>query len=1084
MLSVSDLGQNHQSDSPSSANEIYFTEAKPQAPETYSRVGNNFSNAEASLPGRQTTICAYAQRHSSTFSILEHIDRLQPAKGSNRYICPVCGGNDLTIEPKTGKYQCWHGCECSSIREAVSPWKDLASTKNKNGFYPHKKTSDPAPPTGARERASKPRSKPKKPILPVSLPKGKITLATLPFATTDNPRIIKKPPIPQWATEKYKIPQDCDREIIYQYSKTQWISRYEWSVTNHPKGRRKHPHPKHLDDKGNSKWNKGKNPWQAYKIDEAIANCQDKWVAALEGEPCVETARTLQLAAITWQGGSWTHEEIAESVTKLKNNGASGLVVLPDNDQPGTKKGLLILSVCSQLNFPCLVIEPTDLWSDMPPKGDIVDWVQNCESSMNQDEFIARIELAIHRAVDRRGEQMSALTGDDAEVDKFSRIPHWSQSDLANWLAERYRPQLAWNTELQEWCRYGAQTKGIWSIEPVEFIGRVIKSEIESVADLYAQFNGEDNRPKYSISLINGIMALLKLDLAVRRWDEATGLLPLLNGVLDLNTKKLIPHAPGHRLTWCLPYAYNPLQKCDPILDWLRDTCGSDRNLVQLMRAYLYGVVTGRTDWQKYLELIGAGGTGKSTFTRLAIALVGANNTHTTTLKKLEGERFETASIAGKRLVLINDSERYAGSVSTLKALTGQDTLPYEVKFKQSTGGFTPEAMVIVAANETIQSSDYTSGLERRRITVPMFNKISSENQRNLIEHRNGEIWGEFAQYIPGLLNWVLEIDESEATKIIRNYQKAVPKLAVMKAITLVETNPIADWLDNNIVYRENYRTNIGVANRDKDSSSDCWYLNTDKWLYANYAEYCHSTGTKSIGLRRFGNLLSDLCKNQLELNIEKGRDRNGSYFSGLKIRDRLDNDPPIITGKLSPPDINPSPHQTTNTTSNTVTDVMNSVTDSVTDESTGGDKCDGCDGYFESQSEELNSEKLNSNDITAINDENLPSHPSHNATQSIDCDESEPIPNPSQQPSPTVTPSVTNHHSQTSEFCGSAKSYGVTRQSDVIKPGSRVNIINCPGHCLWAQPFKVLSVKNGMAELEMFEKLVTIDQLEQIWLE
>jgi putative DNA primase/helicase len=476
-------------------------------------------------------------------------------------------------------------------------------------------------------------------------------------------------------------------------------------------------------------------------------------------------------------------------------------------------------------------------------------------------------------------------------------------------------------------------------------------------------------------------------------------------------------------------------------------------------------VVTGRTDWQKYLELIGAGGTGKSTFTRLAIALVGANNTHTTTLKKLEGERFETASIAGKRLVLINDSERYAGSVSTLKALTGQDTLPYEVKFKQSTGGFTPNAMVIVAANETIQSGDYTSGLERRRITVPMFNKISSEHQRNLIEHRNGEILGEFAQYIPGLLNWVLAMDESEATRIIRNYQKAVPKLAVMKAQTLVETNPIADWLDNNIVYKENYRTNIGVANRDKDNSSDRWYLNTDKWLYANYAEYCHSTGTKSIGLRRFGNLLSDLCKNQLELNIEKGRDRLGSYVAGLKIRSEYDSDPPIITGKNNPPDDNLFLSHITHNTCSIVTDVMNSVTDSVTDKSIDGDKCDGCDGYFESQSQELNSEKLNSNDITAINEENLPSHPSHNVTQSIDGDESEPISNPSQQPSQSVTPSVTNHHNQ----------------SDVIKEGSHVNIINCPGHCLWAQPFKVLSVKNGMAELEMYDKLVDLDQLEQI---
>ncbi len=196
---------------------------------------------------------------------------------------------------------------------------------------------------------------------------------------------------------------------------------------------------------------------------------------------------------------------------------------------------------------------------------------------------------------------------------------------------------------------------------------------------------------------------MLKLDLAVKDWDEAEGLLPLLNGVLDLSTRKLIPHSPQHRLTWCLPYSYTILATCDPIQEWLKQMCGGDEQLVQLMRAYLLGVVTSRVDWQKYLELIGPGGTGKSTFIKLAIALVGQENVHTTTLKKLEKSRFETACLEGKRLLVITDSERFMGDVSTLKAITGCDTVPYEKKFKQSKGDFLPKAMVIVAANEVIQ---------------------------------------------------------------------------------------------------------------------------------------------------------------------------------------------------------------------------------------------------------------------------------------------------------------------------------------------------------------------------------------------
>ncbi len=261
--------------------------------------------------------------------------------------------------------------------------------------------------------------------------------------------------------------------------------------------------------------------------------------------------------------------------------------------------------------------------------------------------------------------------------------------------------------------------------------------------------------------------------------------------------------------------------------------------------------------------------------------------------------------------------------------------MPYEKKFKQSKGDFLPKAMVIVAANEVIQSGDYTSGLARRRVSIPMKTRINAIEQRNLISCGRGEIRGEFAEFIPGLLNWVLEMDELEANEIMKQYIQRVPSLAEMKAQTLVETNPIADWLDCNIIYEKGYRTNIGVAQRDKDRATDTWYLNTEKWLYPNYTEYCHTTGSRPIGLRRFVNLLSDVCLNQLGCQVEKGRDRYGSYFLGLKIRGKGDEDAPLFVTDLF------------NTTGNTEVDigtVMDSVMDTVTVETTGGDECYGCD--------------------------------------------------------------------------------------------------------------------------------------------
>ena len=82
-------------------------------------------------------------------------------------------------------------------------------------------------------------------------------------------------------------------------------------------------------------------------------------------------------------------------------------------------------------------------------------------------------------------------------------------------------------------------------------MGQLVNRELEELAELIAQTSKNNKKrdstaggfpsagdcrkkPTYTISMINGAIALLKMKLAVRKWNESTGLLPLLNGVLDL----------------------------------------------------------------------------------------------------------------------------------------------------------------------------------------------------------------------------------------------------------------------------------------------------------------------------------------------------------------------------------------------------------------------------------------------------------------------------------------------------------------------------------------------------------------------
>jgi putative DNA primase/helicase len=58
------------------------------------------------------------------------IDRESPTE--IRCICPVCAGNNLTINKDSGAYKCWNGCKIEDIRNAIAPFNLLKVTRPKS----------------------------------------------------------------------------------------------------------------------------------------------------------------------------------------------------------------------------------------------------------------------------------------------------------------------------------------------------------------------------------------------------------------------------------------------------------------------------------------------------------------------------------------------------------------------------------------------------------------------------------------------------------------------------------------------------------------------------------------------------------------------------------------------------------------------------------------------------------------------------------------------------------------------------------------------------------------------------------------
>ena len=361
--------------------------------------------------------------------------------------------------------------------------------------------------------------------------------------------------------------------------------------------------------------------------------------------------------------------------------------------------------------------------------------------------------------------------------------------------------------------------------------------------------------------------------------DGQTGLLPFKNGLLDYQTGELYPTTPHTAQTWSLPFDYDALADCPTIKAWLLQSVDNDNDTVYFLGAWLAALLHGRSDLQMFLHLIGSGGTGKSTFMRLAAALVGAKNTASTSLKEMETNRFETARFYEKRLVLITDSDKYGGSINTLKAMTGQDDLRLEKKHQQQSGGFVYKGLVFMASNESLATTDHTSGLDRRRAMV-VFDRRATDEDKQLWERQGGEA-AVLHSEIPGLVNWLLSFSQEGITHLIKNPPERTQK-ANFEAMT--DANPVAEWITASIYPEPKAWVQIGDKREIRGGGLETSFEKSDEWLYPNYLTWSLRQSRHALSCKSFKAVLIDTLKT-LKVDFRAYKKQAGSGFLGIRFR-------------------------------------------------------------------------------------------------------------------------------------------------------------------------------------------------------
>nr|WP_308686625.1 toprim domain-containing protein [Xenorhabdus bovienii] len=344
----------------------------------------------------------------------------------------------------------------------------------------------------------------------------------------------------------------------------------------------------------------------------------------------------------------------------------------------------------------------------------------------------------------------------------------------------------------------------------------------------------------YSPHGISSAVDALKLQLPMMQPPERH-LIGFSNGVFDLKACQFRPH---RKNDWLLlandvefnsPVSGETLQHHAPqFWRWLHQTTANCENKTDRVLAALFMVLANRYDWQLFLEVTGAGGSGKSIFAEICSMLAGKGNTVSASMAALENPR-ERALIVGYSLIILPDQTRYVGDGSGIKAITGGDEVAIDPKHKQPYSTRIP-AVVLAVNNNAMSFSDRSGGVSRRRV-IFNFSEVVPENERDPL------LRDKIAAELPVIIRHLLHrfADPQAARRLLAEQQKSAEALDIKRG-----SDPIIDFCGYLIASHEPDGLLIGNA--------EIMPFNPHKYLYHAYLAYMKGNNlNKPVSVTRFG---------------------------------------------------------------------------------------------------------------------------------------------------------------------------------------------------------------------------------------
>ncbi len=245
----------------------------------------------------------------------------------------------------------------------------------------------------------------------------------------------------------------------------------------------------------------------------------------------------------------------------------------------------------------------------------------------------------------------------------------------------------------------------------------------------------------------------IKKDLVYDSWLDGRKdrVIPLRNGLLRVEDRVLLEHTPHFFNTYCLAFDYDPnAAKADRWARFLDEVWPDDPDSHALLQEWFGYVLSGRTDLQKMMMLIGVSRSGKGTIARLLREMVSPEAYVGLSSRDLAGT-FGMESLPGKTVAVFSDDRmtvRGNDVVETLLRITSEDVVSVNQKYQGHWVGQLPVRLMFIS-NEVPTFPDASRAIMNRILTLYMGVSWCGNEDPGLL--------AELTLELPGIFNWAMD---------------------------------------------------------------------------------------------------------------------------------------------------------------------------------------------------------------------------------------------------------------------------------------------------------------------------------------